>query len=305
MGISRHQRQVFLFLAAILAPAAVLVVLAGRMMVQDRELSAKHAADQRRIEVDQIRRELGARLEVIRQTEINRQMRPAGAIRTQDSASPAVVLSAAMDGDHVVLPWETPSPKESPAFARRRQEGEAAEFARKDDPGAAAAYRLALAAAGSPSESAEARLLLARSLSKSGKADEAFRLYRTLLDAPVEARDEQGVGYRFYAAERLLAAKREPASVAGFLRKTINREDRLTLPELYLIRSLLSDSPPHPVVAHALLLVGLQSEPAVGHFDDGVPIARHVAGLRAKLERDASEPEHIRTVHGVGYKFIP
>jgi DNA-binding response OmpR family regulator len=34
-------------------------------------------------------------------------------------------------------------------------------------------------------------------------------------------------------------------------------------------------------------------------------VDNHVAGLRAKLERDAPEPEHIRTVHGVGYKFTP
>jgi DNA-binding response OmpR family regulator len=42
---------------------------------------------------------------------------------------------------------------------------------------------------------------------------------------------------------------------------------------------------------------------------DAYPSSRtvdnHVAGLRAKLERDASLPEHIRTVHGVGYKFVP
>lgn len=42
---------------------------------------------------------------------------------------------------------------------------------------------------------------------------------------------------------------------------------------------------------------------------DSYPSSRtvdnHVAGLRAKLERDASQPEHIRTVHGVGYKFVP
>jgi len=41
---------------------------------------------------------------------------------------------------------------------------------------------------------------------------------------------------------------------------------------------------------------------------DNFPTTRtvdnHVAGLRAKLERGASEPEHIKTVHGVGYKFI-
>ena len=34
-------------------------------------------------------------------------------------------------------------------------------------------------------------------------------------------------------------------------------------------------------------------------------VDNHVAGLRAKLEQDASQPEHIKTVHGVGYKFIP
>jgi two-component system response regulator VicR len=34
-------------------------------------------------------------------------------------------------------------------------------------------------------------------------------------------------------------------------------------------------------------------------------VDNHVAGLRAKLERDAAQPEHIKTVHGVGYKFIP
>jgi two-component system response regulator VicR len=42
---------------------------------------------------------------------------------------------------------------------------------------------------------------------------------------------------------------------------------------------------------------------------DAYPSSRtvdnHVAGLRAKLERDTSQPEHIRTVHGVGYKFVP
>jgi DNA-binding response OmpR family regulator len=34
-------------------------------------------------------------------------------------------------------------------------------------------------------------------------------------------------------------------------------------------------------------------------------VDNHVAGLRAKLELDASQPEHIKTVHGVGYKFVP
>ena len=44
---------------------------------------------------------------------------------------------------------------------------------------------------------------------------------------------------------------------------------------------------------------GYESHPASRTVDN------HVAGLRAKLERNSSEPEHIKTVHGVGYKFIP
>jgi DNA-binding response OmpR family regulator len=41
---------------------------------------------------------------------------------------------------------------------------------------------------------------------------------------------------------------------------------------------------------------------------ESYPVSRtvdnHVAGLRAKLEADPAEPDHIRTVHGVGYKFV-
>ena len=31
----------------------------------------------------------------------------------------------------------------------------------------------------------------------------------------------------------------------------------------------------------------------------------HIAGLRAKVERDAANPEHLLTVRGVGYKWVP
>jgi DNA-binding response OmpR family regulator len=34
-------------------------------------------------------------------------------------------------------------------------------------------------------------------------------------------------------------------------------------------------------------------------------VDNHIAGLRAKIETDAAEPRHLRTVHGVGYKFVP
>jgi DNA-binding response OmpR family regulator len=33
-------------------------------------------------------------------------------------------------------------------------------------------------------------------------------------------------------------------------------------------------------------------------------VDNHVASLRAKIERDPAAPEYLRTVHGVGYKFV-
>jgi DNA-binding response OmpR family regulator len=33
-------------------------------------------------------------------------------------------------------------------------------------------------------------------------------------------------------------------------------------------------------------------------------VDNHIAGLRAKLERDPAQPERLKTVHGVGYKFV-
>jgi tetratricopeptide (TPR) repeat protein len=84
-------------------------------------------------------------------------------------------------------------------------------------------------------------LSLARALARAGKPEEAARLYRTLLNAPPDARDEQGVGYRFYAAECLLAAKRDPDAALTFLRREIKaanlcrRQHRL--PSLMTVRA--------------------------------------------------------------------
>jgi signal transduction histidine kinase len=237
MRITRHKRQILLFLAAILVPAGVLVGLAGRIVYQDRELAAKRAVDQRSAAVEQLRRELSSRLEAIKLQEINGLMRSADSTRGP-MENPAVVFTARLEGDRLLLPWEVPAPAQSTAFARYRQEGEAQEFTRKDVTDAAATYRLALASAHNPGESGEARLLLARALNKAGRTGEAYAVYEALLNDPSHARDEQGVGYRLYAAERLIAAQREPAAVLGSIRTEINGEGRLTLPELYMIRAL-------------------------------------------------------------------
>ena len=89
MLAGRHNRQVFLFLIAVLVPAVVLIGLATRIMNQDRELSAKRALDQRRAAVDQLRRELSARLEAIKLQEVNRLIRASQAGHPQESENPS------------------------------------------------------------------------------------------------------------------------------------------------------------------------------------------------------------------------
>src|SRR5580658_1519978 len=102
MRVTRHKRQIILFLIAIIVPATILIVLAGRVMVQDRELATKRVSDQRLAAVSQLRRELAASLEAIKLQEINRQIRSPN--QPQDSGNPAVVFTAALDGDRLVLP---------------------------------------------------------------------------------------------------------------------------------------------------------------------------------------------------------
>jgi hypothetical protein len=110
MPVTRHKRQIFLFLVAILVPAGALIGLAGRLIYEDRELAAKRAIDQRRAAVDQLRRELSSRLEAIKLQEINRLIRPPDSNGTRAPENPATVLVASLDGDRLVFPRETGGP---------------------------------------------------------------------------------------------------------------------------------------------------------------------------------------------------
>jgi signal transduction histidine kinase len=274
MRVTRHKRQIFLFLAAILVPAGVLIGLAGRIVVQDRELAAKRAVDQRRAAVDQVRRELASRLEAIKLQEINRFIRAPSSGGAQDSDNPAVIFAGRLEGDRLLLPWEVSPVQDSVEFARRRQEGEALEFVRKDNAGAVAAYRSALASARSPVESSEGHLLLARALSKAGDTQEASQVYQTLLSDTSGARDEQGVGFRFYAAARLLEMKREPEAVSAFLRGEVNGETRLTLPELYMVRSLVGKD--------------ARTSERIGQMEQAVALGNNIPRVRAQMEAGAA-----------------
>jgi signal transduction histidine kinase len=279
MRLTRHKRHIFLFLAAILAPAGALIGLAGRLLYEERELTAKRAVDQRRAAVDQLRRELSSRLEAIKLQEINRLMRPPDSTGAHGSANPAVVFVAGLDNDGRVSSWGAATPPAVPPsqdFAQHRQAGETQEFIKKNYAAAEGQYRLALASAKRTEERGEARLALARTLAKAGNSDDASRQYHLLLNDPAEARDEQGVGYRFYAGERLLNAGRDSDAVRTFLSTQIDGDGRFTLPELYMIRSLLGS---FPDVRAAQKLAE-----RIAEMEQAGALARYFPRVRAQIE---------------------
>ena len=73
----------------------------------------------------------------------------------------------------------------------------------------------------------------------------------------------------------------------------------MTRKEFQLLRLLASRT--GEVVARDELLNevwGYENYPTTRTVDN------HIAGLRAKIEREPSDPQHLKTVHGVGYKFV-
>jgi signal transduction histidine kinase len=94
------------------------------------------------------------------------------------------------------------------------------------------------------------------------------------LNDPSGARDEQGVGFRFYAATRLLEMKRDPDAVSGFLRKAVDGETRLTLPELYMVRTLLGTN--------------ARTSQRIAQMEQAVALGKDIPRLRAQIEGGAA-----------------
>jgi signal transduction histidine kinase len=283
MGVTRHHRQILLFVVAIVVPAGALVGLADRIFTQDRELQAKRAMDQRSAAVEQVRRELSSRLEAIKLQEINRLIRPRDSRGARGSANPAVLFTATVENDRLILPWETTSAADDPGSksAKHRQAGEAEEFIQKNYAAAAAAYRQALDSSRSVQEGAEARLALARALSRAGNTEEATHQYRLLLEVPAEVRDEQGMGFRFYAAERLLAEGRDADAVRTALRNQLESDERLTLPELYMVRDLLGSTALRSTADGA---TNEQISGRIAEIQQAEALAKDLPRVRAQME---------------------
>jgi DNA-binding response OmpR family regulator len=76
------------------------------------------------------------------------------------------------------------------------------------------------------------------------------------------------------------------------------RPVHLTAKEIAMLR-LMAETPGEPVTRERFLdmVWGYAAFPTTRTVDN------HVAGLRAKIERDPEKPRWIKTVHGVGYKL--
>lgn len=74
----------------------------------------------------------------------------------------------------------------------------------------------------------------------------------------------------------------------------------LTAQEFKVLR-YMTDNPERVITREELLNAawGYESYPTTRTVDN------HMLKLRQKIERDPGNPVHIRTVHGVGYKFVP
>jgi signal transduction histidine kinase len=199
----RRTRRTALLLSAILIPTIAVVLLVVRVVRQENELAERQAAEEQRTALDQLRRELAARLQALRLAEVNRLIGDSG---PRVAPNGPIVFVAPIVQDRMVLPWDDGRPAQapSPEFARAQADGEAREFRQHDAAAAIVAYQRALAVARSPLEQCSARLWLGRNYLKAGLTAEAERSDRAMLEVCSSVADADGAPLALYAAQRLL-----------------------------------------------------------------------------------------------------
>ncbi|HJZ66750.1 MAG TPA: HAMP domain-containing sensor histidine kinase [Blastocatellia bacterium] len=235
---SRRKLQVLLFISAILIPTVVLITLAMRVARQDAELAEKRMEDERRDALDQLRRELAARLDTIK---LQEQSRLSDESRTEAAAADSpVVFAVPLVQNRLVLPWEAPrQPAASPEFGQYQKEGEAREFLGNDFSGAFEAYGQALLAARSPLDRCVALLSQARTMIKAERKVEAAGIYRGMLHECDSLEDGDGMAPALYAAERLISLDLDKNPAYEYLiRRASSLRWRPPI-QAYLMRSLL------------------------------------------------------------------
>jgi signal transduction histidine kinase len=240
---SRLKRHVLLILGGILIPTAVLVTFAVRLARQDAELSQRRMEDQRREALEQVRRELAARLETVKLRELSRFSAESASLGSASTEFP-VVFVAPLAGNRLIPPWEKTrkSVRFSPAFDRFRKEGASWEFTESDYSRAFVAYDHARSSAENLTEECTAKLYAARVLTKDGRKTEATGIYRSMLDECHDVEDADGMALSLYAAERLISVGEDRAAAENYVIKHARSNQWLPPVQAYLMRSLLQNA---------------------------------------------------------------
>src|SRR5688572_25507226 len=208
MGLQRRGRQIALFLFVILLPTLVLVSVVVRMIRQEAELSDKRIAEQRGAALDQLRRELSAKLQAIRLEEVNRLIAdPQSSVRPRMPELPVVFVAPFHQG-RLILPWQVqrkPEPRNE-EFERLRVRAESFEFVANDPPSAVRVYEQSVRQVLTKRQNCEAQLSLARAFSKTNVDDNSTRIYQAMLSDCDTVVDDEGMPFALYAAERLLSS---------------------------------------------------------------------------------------------------
>jgi signal transduction histidine kinase len=222
-----HRKQILLFLLAVILPSLVLVVFALRMISQEKELAQKRLKDEHRRLAREIGQHLLVRLEKIKLQEASAVLNQNQLIAQADYINPEVALIGLVNGDQLLLPWETNQKiKECRQllarsnFSKNIQQAEKEEFVNKDFLRAAELYRQSMKRARYPVQKGYAQLLLARTLMKSARRKEAVVHYRRILSLPFNLSDEYGVPFSIYAAGCLL----EEGKAYGEVLERLNSE---------------------------------------------------------------------------------
>ena len=220
----------------------VVVLLVVRVVRQEDELADRRASEERHDALDQLRRELSARLQAVRLEEVNRLIGESGTRLPPDSP---IVFVAPMAQDHMVLPWDDRRQMPSPTgeFAHYEQEGEALEFQRHDPSAAIVAYRRALASGRTASQQCSARLALGRSHLEGGDVAEAERIDLETLRTCGDVTDADDVPFALYAAERLFDRQQQKALVAEYAARRVAMRQWHSPNEAYALQSLLQRMP--------------------------------------------------------------
>ncbi len=243
-----HRKQILLFLVTVLFPSLVLIGLTVRMIGQERELTQKRLAEERRRVAREIGQHFLVRLENIKLQEASALSEARLIPAEMNYVNPEVVLIGQVDGRQLVLPWERNQEIENArqylsnsAFAQKIRQAETEEFAQKNYTRAARLYKQALGSAKFPIQKEYARLLFARALSKSSQKAEALANYQEILAQPFTLSDEYGIPLFLYAAGRLLEYGEDYEAVLNHIQEEIQKEHWLAPSGSYLLLDLLED----------------------------------------------------------------